>query len=137
MGTEVIQFPKRERGDLIWVCDCGCSTHRHYSDGRVACASCDNVGSVSSDGWRALLPPTPADPAEVLPDGFAVLSIDTAETFMRRRMKEAKEIEAVIVLNSEDGPSCWAVHKIMADVSALRRRLIEAVDRMCAGGKVS
>jgi hypothetical protein len=31
-------------------------THRHYADGRVECAACNTVGSVSSDGWRQLLP---------------------------------------------------------------------------------
>lgn len=130
--ADIVQFQKRERGDLLWICACGCSTHRHYSDGRVECASCGNVGSVSNDGWRQLLPPTPSTPVEVVPDGsFAVYPIDTAETFMKRRMKDADGIDAVVILHAGGQASTWALGDATTDLDALSLRLSEAAVRMC------
>lgn len=64
--NNVVEFTKPE--PLVWVCACGCSTHRIYTTGAIECASCENIASVSGSGWLKELPEPTAEPREALPE---------------------------------------------------------------------
>jgi hypothetical protein len=134
---DVIELKRPERGDLVWICTCGCSTHKHHSDGRVECAACGNIASVSNDGWRALLPPLPDEPPPVPEMVFKVLSIDTAETFMRRRIKDGDPIETVIIVHTDGRCSTWSNADARSQAEQTRKRVDDAVELLLGTHKPS
>lgn len=106
MSADVVRLLPKERPDLIWICDCGCSTHRHYADGRVECASCSNTASISDDGWRRLMPESPLPPRP-LESSFALTDLQDVEPFLRRRAKEAAGVAAVLVIYHDGEAATW------------------------------
>jgi hypothetical protein len=46
----VVNFPKREEPDAIWVCNCGCASFELHADGCATCRSCRSV--VDEGGWK-------------------------------------------------------------------------------------
>lgn len=64
--SNVVSFAKPE--PLVWVCACGCSSHRIYTTGAIECASCGNVASISGGEWLKELPEPPAEPRESGPE---------------------------------------------------------------------
>lgn len=63
--SNVISIGAAKPEPQVWVCVCGCSTHRLYTTGAIECASCKNIASVSSGEWVKELPEPVAVPKEV------------------------------------------------------------------------
>jgi hypothetical protein len=131
MADNVVMLPKREPPELIWICDCGCSTHFHHADGGVVCATCDNVASVSDDGWRQQLPASPADP-EPCRGTFASFDLSSAEAFFRRQLKAGSaDVSAVIVIHDDGSASTYGKCENTAERRDwLRQCIAQAFGRM-------
>lgn len=59
---KVIDFPKPDRDNILWVCNCGCVSWNVFEDGHLQCANCDQ--SLAFDAqehgdWMKRLPPAP------------------------------------------------------------------------------
>jgi hypothetical protein len=48
--VSVVNFPKREEPDAIWVCNCGCASFELHADGRATCRDCRSVAD--EGGWK-------------------------------------------------------------------------------------
>lgn len=97
---------KQERA-LIWACNCGCTVHRVYADGRIECGSCEEIANGFEGEWRERLPPAPEDPRPLDADNFkAVFGLDGSEAFLRRHIKD--DDLQFVVLGYDDGSlSTW------------------------------
>lgn len=105
--SEVVQFPVREPEHVVWVCNCGSTTHYHHASGEVECGSCGTYASGLTGEWRQRLPATPADPAELGGANFKVVNLNTAEVFLKRQLKDDSEIVAAVIVRHDGGTSTW------------------------------
>lgn len=124
----VVSFPPAEDKRLLWVCLCGCTTFRLFSDGHAECASCEDIANGEPDGWRERLPRVPADPELASVDSFAVKNIDDADVFLKRQARSPADIAAVVVLHSTAQISSW--QRGDADVGWIRDQLDHAKTRL-------
>lgn len=92
----VVEFPGVQRH--IWKCNCGGTTHHHYSDGSIECAVCGMEGPEGT--WYL---PKPSEPTEDTEE-IAVRYFDGWELAQKRALKDAGEKDVVgIVTFHEDG----------------------------------
>lgn len=107
--AEIMAFPDPADRRLIWVCNCGCTVHRAYADGEIRCADCDTAATADFGEWRQRLPDAPESPKEVGPENFKVVTLDSAETFLKRRLLEGcGGISVVIVVHADGGMATYA-----------------------------
>lgn len=132
--ADLVDLTKRREEDrLIWVCVCGCTVHRLYADGSVRCADCDFPAHGAPDNWRLRLPPAPETPVELDEKNFRVIELDSAETFLKRRLREPTDGIAAIVVVYEDGGLATYGAKTRTDAGAstwVREQLQIAADRL-------
>jgi len=133
MTAEVITFaPRAPAEPLIWVCNCGCTTHYHRTDDGVECASCGNVAADLSGEWRAKLSDAPDEPRELDSTTFRVTPLDTAATFMQRHAKRGSgDVVAILILNDDGSFATWSGDMTGEDRAAwLKRQLAKVWDRL-------
>lgn len=102
----VVEFPDRKE-PLVWLCNCGCSTHYAYQDGSIECASC---GEFVNGMWDArdreeqegVEPETKRFSSTVIP-------FDTDEAAMRDVLRTANKTTcmAVIIMDESGHTHCW------------------------------
>lgn len=134
--TDVVDLKAaREAKRLIWVCNCGCTVHRAYAEGYIACADCETVGVGAPGEWRARLPEPPEAPRAVSDDCFQVISLDSAATFLKRRLAQPTDDIVFVALAHRDGfVSTYSEgpRKEGKQASWTRRRLRDIADRLIA-----
>lgn len=80
------------QGKLIWVCNCGCSTHYAHADGQLECAHCGAMGDGSGSEWREQLPePTTVHPVSTGPDEKRVVSLGDTSAALKRMLRRAED----------------------------------------------
>jgi hypothetical protein len=127
---KVTPFPKRERSDVIWVCDCGCTVHYHHSDGMVVCAECEHVAGIGGS-WRAQLPATPENPQEIPDEAFKTVRLDDIATFHRRRQRDAEPGVIALVIYPDGTRACYR-DGVVQDQAWARRQLAAATEFIIA-----
>lgn len=122
----VVPFVKPE--PLVWVCACGCSTHRVYTSGAIECASCENVASVSGEWVRESLPPPNPDPRLATVETKVIALTGTPKQALDSMMHHAKAENLVALISiAEDGRvRTWGGVDTKARERWLARRLKEA-----------
>lgn len=113
MSDNIVTLPQRVDPRVVLRCPCGCLTHYLRADGLVECAFCEEVVTHSPNDWRARLPVTPADPADV-EDGD-IIDCDLAdETIAQRRVLKvgqdavrAGNLAVLVVVTREGAIRIW------------------------------
>lgn len=134
MSDNVIRFePKgadEELERLIWVCDCGCTVHYHYSDGSIVCSACKTEQCIDCLGeWRSRLPDTPDEPKELDETNFKIVELSDAKQFLKRQIKahEGEDKITLAVVAYADGGLCtWSEPLTDEQVAWAKRKLNEA-----------
>lgn len=95
---------------LIWVCKCGCTVHYHHANGDVQCSECDNIASISDDGWREKMP---ALPKEIKPadDAFKLVLLVSPEIWLKKKLKEDninENISALVAIYKDGSASTFS-----------------------------
>lgn len=137
--AEVVQLrPNIDGGKLIWVCNCGCSTHHVRADGALECAHCGVVGIEKVGEWRERLPdPTTAHPASDGPDEKRVVSLGDTGAALKRMLRRAEDDAAnvafVLVYRRGGEVGVWGDRIEGDDQSAwFDRRCADAKDLLAA-----
>lgn len=95
--------PEAERFRCVFVCPCGSTTfHLHY-EGDLECAGC---GAFDNEGeWRKRLPATKPSDEEIkdTSDCFRVTTLDSAASFVKRKLKAGFDNVVMVVLAHDDG----------------------------------
>lgn len=132
MSGEVVPFRRPDDRTLLWVCNCGSTTHHHHANGAVECASCRNIASDLTGEWRERLPDAPDEASPLSSANFKVLDLGNAEAFLRRQLKSDPERARCIVrIDDDGGASTWADEIDTPEREAwLLRRLSEAFRRI-------
>lgn len=129
--AEIITFQKADPVEpvrAIWVCNCGCTVHYNHSDGRVECTSCEAIADGLSGQWRQHLPPVPDDCPGTDDSNFKMIELDSAATFLKRRLKEGAEDVGAVLMIMGDGRVITYVERRVLGV--LDDAVATAVSRM-------
>ncbi|HET9160470.1 MAG TPA: hypothetical protein VFN88_07640 [Caulobacteraceae bacterium] len=132
MDDNVVKLPRRDGGETVWACGCGCTVHYHHADGRVVCSHCDTLADGAHGEWRLRLPEEPAAPAALDSSNFKVIDLSDAESFLRRQIATAKPerpVAIAVVIYADGSASTWGddistedrrgwVHRKMAEATA-------------------
>jgi hypothetical protein len=135
MAADVITLPRRDGGEVVWVCGCGSTTHYHHGDGRVVCGSCETEASAANGDWRLRFPDAPADPKPLDSANFKIAAFGTAEVFFKRQIKFAaadRPIAAVVVFFEDGSLSSWASEALAEGRAWLAAALDKAKARLTA-----
>lgn len=126
--SNVVKFGKPD--PLIWVCACGCSTHRLYTTGAVECASCGDVASVSGGEWVKELPEPPAEPRDTLPETRVISLAGSPAAALQNMMRRVNpdELVARIAIMENGRVRSWGGIDTQERVEWLDRRLADARD---------
>lgn len=135
MTAEIVAFAPKAEPDLVLVCDCGSTTHYHHANGSVSCGSCSEVMDGNTWTWRERAPAVPAEPEAMDDNNFKVVSIDTAEAFMRRRLlsADAGDMALVAVVYGDGSFSTWSLCLETAEQRAWAKRKLEEAGARVAG----
>jgi hypothetical protein len=129
-GDNVIHLPKPEEYRAIWVCNCGCTVQHLHADGHASCAECEAIASEDLGSWRLTLPDVKSDTPEIGPDNFKVVELDSAATFLRRRLREdAAEAVAIVQINADGSMATFLTSKVETE-DWLRDKMAAATERM-------
>jgi hypothetical protein len=126
--TNVVSFAKPE--PLVWVCSCGCSTHRLYTTGAIECASCENIASVSGGDWVKELPEPSAEPKKVLPETKVISMAGTPAAALQTMLRHVNpdELVALVAIMENGRVRSWGGIDTQERVEWLDRRLADARD---------
>lgn len=128
MGEVVDLTAARDERRLLLVCDCGSTTWNLFAGGTLECANCEEE-SPEQSVWHERLPPVPK-PDEAVPStegDFRVLSLDTSEVWLKRKLAEWKDIVFAMVAFKDGSVSTFAKDLEGENRrSWVRRRLVEA-----------
>ena len=133
MSDNVVTLPRRDGSSLIWVCNCGSTTHYHHADGSIVCGSCETAATALDGDWRLRFPDEPLDPPALDSKNFKVADFNTVDIFMKRQMRtaETRPIAAAAVFFSDGSISTWAGEIETDEQKAwVTRKFDEAAARM-------
>jgi CDGSH-type Zn-finger protein len=122
--SNVVTLPKRE--PLIWVCTCGCSTFRFFSNGTHECASC---GIISDAGeWMAEKPAAPVTPRETERETRVISFAGSPQQAMREMLRKGldENILALVAIGEDSRVRTWGGVDTKKRSAWLGRRLKEA-----------
>lgn len=104
---DVVTIPRKE--PLLWVCACGCSTHRFYVTGAIECASCGNVASISGGEWVTELPAAPAMPKEIAAETKVISLSGSPQQAMREMLTRARseDVMAFVSIATDGRVRTW------------------------------
>lgn len=86
--------PSEEKELQVWVCDCGNSTFSLFNDARVQCAHCGNIicdTCADEEGWRRVLPTSPATAAEDNNNTIRIMNVGDVELARARVWRQLDE----------------------------------------------
>lgn len=132
MTDNVVGLPTEP--DMVWICQCGCSTFYLVGDGSTECAACDTVVSGEQGGWN---PPKTTKEWDG-PEPFADVQGDNNAEFARRRMSSlANEADAVAIVVVRDGGTihAWSSAEGEERITWVERRLSDAGDLIAKRGR--
>lgn len=135
---DLVEFRRPPDDNVVWVCDCNCTTHYHHADGRVRCGACGADASEASGQWLSRLPPCPAEPGETDHASFKIVEAGTAENFLKRYAKAdvGRPIAAIAIIYSDGAYSTWSGEIETDDQKAWVRRKLEEAGRRMTGETV-
>jgi hypothetical protein len=107
---EVINIRSEEESELIWVCQCGCSTFELLSSQELRCANCELMSTFETAAWDNYW-----DKGEMRADDAAPRFSDVqgcgSVDFARARLNRiaSQSDVALLVVATEDGSvSVWS-----------------------------
>ena len=121
---EVVSLKTTE--PLVWVCHCGCSTFRFFSNGAQECASC---GTVSDGGeWMAEKPEAPVVPRETERETRVISFAGSPQQAMREMLRKGRDenILALVAIGEDSRIRTWGGVDTKKRSAWLGRRLKEA-----------
>jgi hypothetical protein len=100
----------------------------------MRCCSCDNLSDPENGAWQECIAavPSPDEPVK-LADGFHVVDINTAKTFIRRHQQtiDSEEVAAIILIRKQLGVTTWSIdYETREQKSWLRRQFAVAMKQM-------
>lgn len=109
MTDNVVKFERPPTENLIWVCNCGCTTHYHHSTGAMECGTCGAFMDPPDGAWRLRLPAEPETPAPLDDNNFKVIASDGAEMTLLRYSKAARRepVAAIVIVHGDGSTSTW------------------------------
>lgn len=123
----VVSFPSAT--DVIWVCDCGCSTFRLVSDGTAECANCAAIVTGADGSWFSEIADAPMCDDDRVP--FKDVQGNNSVEFARARMSRlANDADMAAIVLVRDGGTihAWFSAETDEQVDWTRRRLADASD---------
>lgn len=129
MSAEIVNLPRRDEGSMVWVCNCGCTTHYHRADGEVSCGACEAIVTALRGDWRKRLPPLPVEVPDMADEHFKTVDLGGADAFLRRQIKGGLigEMRAIVILMDDGAITTWRdAMDTDARAAWLRRKLARA-----------
>lgn len=130
--AEILKFPRNPKegeDDLVWRCNCGCSTHYAHANGYLTCAHCGTVGNGTGGEWRKSLPDEAHEPKEIEEGDIRVTSLDSPHAALKRvqRLADPDDLAALIVMQKDGRLNVWGDNFDTEErVEWLDRRLADA-----------
>lgn len=115
--TEIIEF-KRKPGpeDMVWQCQCGCSSFFVREDSKAECQVCGAVANDGAGDWRTLLPDPPATAPPVDKSAVKVTMLNVVAAFKQTvGMADVDESAFVIVVQKNGHVRAWGQDFATAD----------------------
>ena len=132
MSDNVVGLPTKS--NIVWICQCGCSTFYLVGDGSTECAACDTVVSGEQGGWA----PPKTTKAWDGPEPFVDVQGNNSEEFARRRISTlANEADAVALVVVREGGTIhvWSSADSEERIAWVERRLSDAGDLIAQRGR--
>jgi hypothetical protein len=106
---QVVGFPSQDEPDMIWRCDCGCTTFQAHDSGFLECAHCSLMHEGIGGKWRAFLPDVPSKVVEGEAGDFKVTQIGVSASALKRvtRQADPEDTAALILLQKDGKVSTW------------------------------
>lgn len=134
--TKVVDFPAAKPleedpdKNLIWICECGCSTHTLHCDGVIRCAVCETPFSEETSAWYSPVR-SESNKYDKEDEPFNDIQGNGSRAFAIERMRQ-RLLEpgcTVAVLAFEDGSvSVWSTVESKDRVAWARRKLKQGFD---------
>ena len=114
------------RPDVIFVCNCGCSTWRLLQDGAIECAACDNR-STTTGSWYTVQPEAKEFGGEPFVDIQGNGSVEFARSRLQR-MATDPDLSLILLARGNGAIHMWSSAETKKQVKWTLRRFKEAVD---------
>ena len=114
------------RPDVIFVCNCGCSTWRLLQDGAIECAACDNR-STTTGSWYTVQPEAKEFGGEPFCDVQGNGSIQFARSRVERMSGDA-DVRMIAIARANGSVHLWSDAETKKQVKWTVRRFKEAAD---------
>ncbi|MGI3168410.1 hypothetical protein ACRARG_04610 [Pseudooceanicola sp. C21-150M6] len=125
MTDNIVDISPQRR---VWVCNCGCSSFRLFSDGVAECCHCCSPVSGATDGWQSETKDAGVR-GNASPEKTSIefnSNADFALYHIRKRVS-ADDVALIIVAAEDSRTSIWAQAQNMAQKKWTEDRIADAV----------